>query len=353
MPILEGIPRFASYIGEESYLTNYIGSLHAALRGSEPYARLLFLSGAGARMCWMPGTWEASNADMLHMEDPLFAPHQRVLRALGMRADVRICRPFGKDMEGVAPNADEETTQREIMASIDAGMPVIALGVLGPPECCVIFGYEDGGARLIGWNAFQAEEGYRTDKPFDAAYWYPNTFGYLPLHKDGPPPDDKESVLAALRAMVHHAHDETPGPYLRGFAAWHMMLDQLEHDDFSELPLTFKQAGLDVWANTVRGRMMVYCDALCQIHERGVIAPYLRTLAARYTDWAAPLGNAAIAFEEAAAYGGVVWQYASFRSSGLRRFRDVRVRGILAGKGHRCLALEKKAIAHLESILVH
>jgi hypothetical protein len=32
---------------------------------------------------------------------------------------------------------------------------VLALGIIGPPEACLITGYQEEGRRLLGWNCFQ------------------------------------------------------------------------------------------------------------------------------------------------------------------------------------------------------
>ena len=43
-----------------------------------------------------------------------------------------------------------------ITESIDAGRPVLAFGVVGPPECSILCGYDSGGDTLIGWSHFQS-----------------------------------------------------------------------------------------------------------------------------------------------------------------------------------------------------
>ncbi len=37
---------------------------------------------------------------------------------------------------------------------------MLAFGVIGPPECCIITGYADGGDSVIGWNFFQDMDGF-------------------------------------------------------------------------------------------------------------------------------------------------------------------------------------------------
>ena len=46
------------------------------------------------------------------------------------------------------------STQR-IMDSINRGIPVLAFGVVGPSDCCIITGYDQGGDVLLGWSTYQ------------------------------------------------------------------------------------------------------------------------------------------------------------------------------------------------------
>ena len=47
-----------------------------------------------------------------------------------------------------------------IKAKIDSGFPCIALGIIGPPEACIITGYRNNGDVLLGWNFFQDNPEY-------------------------------------------------------------------------------------------------------------------------------------------------------------------------------------------------
>ncbi len=51
--------------------------------------------------------------------------------------------------------SDKESFKAFICEEINAGRPVIALGVVGPPEACVIAGYKENGETLLGWSFFQ------------------------------------------------------------------------------------------------------------------------------------------------------------------------------------------------------
>ncbi len=64
--------------------------------------------------------------------------------------------------------------KERIIQSIDKGVPVLAFGIVGPPECLIINGYDESGDVLIGWSHFQDWE--PCDKEpngmFRKADWY-------------------------------------------------------------------------------------------------------------------------------------------------------------------------------------
>jgi hypothetical protein len=214
------------FIGETSYLTPFIGSLYASLKSlgeHYTYADLLGLSGAGNRLRWYPGTWDPSNVDLSQCEDPPFAPHFRAFQAVGWDAEVRLTKQFKNDHTCLV---DRKTASAEITDSIKLGKPVIAMGIIGPPECCVVFGYENSGESLVGWNYFQGDEGYDPEKPFSKNEWFDNLWGYFLLTKKIDPVDQRQSALISFRAIVDHFYqDEVNGAKL-GLSAWSAMLDQ-------------------------------------------------------------------------------------------------------------------------------
>ncbi len=46
----------------------------------------------------------------------------------------------------------------KVAGSIDAGRPVLVFGIVGPPECGIICGYDDGGETVCGWYHFQSHD---------------------------------------------------------------------------------------------------------------------------------------------------------------------------------------------------
>lgn len=47
---------------------------------------------------------------------------------------------------------------QKIIASINEGYPVFTYGIIGPPTCSMITGYEKNGEILLGWSAFQEDD---------------------------------------------------------------------------------------------------------------------------------------------------------------------------------------------------
>ncbi len=54
---------------------------------------------------------------------------------------------------------------KKIVESIDKGYPVLTFGIVGPPICSIIFGYDENGDVLIGWSQFTDEP--KEDNPSD------------------------------------------------------------------------------------------------------------------------------------------------------------------------------------------
>jgi AraC-like DNA-binding protein len=54
---------------------------------------------------------------------------------------------------------------RKIVDSIDKGYPVLTFGIVGPPICSIICGYDENGDILIGWSQFTDEA--KQDNPMD------------------------------------------------------------------------------------------------------------------------------------------------------------------------------------------
>lgn len=142
--VLYGVPKVA-YTYEEC--TPFPTALKACLNymgQSMDYAYLMAATGAAFRLRWNLNYWDGGNVDIMNIyEDPYEAFKK------GFQASGRSYKILKRE------EASKEAFIAFIKEEIDEGRPVIALGIIGPPEACIITGYRDHGETLLGWNCFQ------------------------------------------------------------------------------------------------------------------------------------------------------------------------------------------------------
>ncbi len=307
--------------------TPYPSCLKSVLRhlgNDASYHYLLATSGAAFRLVWHASRWEGGNVDIIFMaEDPL-APFKRAVQAAGYGAEIILNSAgawgdglpsrqayFGNLMEG-----EEAVFRRKIVASIDAGVPVIVLGVVGPPEACIVTGYDNAGDVLIGWSMFQehldpehdigegdmnAPVGIEESGYFRQNDWHGKLRGVIVLGEK-----TEVDLTAIYRSTLEwiptviktsRAHE-----FYTGQGAYDAYIEKMSDD--SEFPA-------DDLA-TVAERKMVHYDAMTMISERGGGAAFLRDVAAHAGFVAAreEITKAADAFEDAAAQMRGWWDVA-------------------------------------------
>lgn len=161
--ILYGVPRVAHgvYGGSTPYpiclkaCSEYLGE-------KLNYYFTMVSSGAAFRLVWNNEIWDLSNVDIFHT----FNETNDVYR-LGAKA-------IGRDFSFLG--RDKNTTKEEFMSfikkNIDKGYPCIALGVIGPPEPCIITGYRNSGEELLGWNFFQDDPEFARSIKIDESGYF-------------------------------------------------------------------------------------------------------------------------------------------------------------------------------------
>lgn len=170
--ILYGVPK-AGW-GEYGGLTPYPICLKAtaAYLGEDlDYSFIMVSSGAAFRFAWNSKDWDFSNYDIFHTFTESNEVYPFAAEALGR--------------EFFILERNKETTKEEfisfIKSHIDEGYPCVALGILGPPEACLITGYRKNGEELLGWNFFQADPEFGGNVKIDECgyfisdSWWENT----------------------------------------------------------------------------------------------------------------------------------------------------------------------------------
>lgn len=117
------------------------------------YAYLMGTTGAAFRLNWRPG-WHGDNvATFLVSDDPSEIFH-RGFASVGYGCEIVCKSQVGQDAESRLRS--EPLFRRKIVESLrDKGRPVIAHGIIGPPEECIVSGYDEWGDVLLGWSFFQ------------------------------------------------------------------------------------------------------------------------------------------------------------------------------------------------------
>jgi hypothetical protein len=132
---------------------------------------------------------------------------------------------------------DQAEARRRIVASIDAGMPVLAHGVVGPPETSIIAGYDEGGDVLVGWSFFQTRAGqtrgveFEPNGMFRKRDWYQDTWDLQMFGQKSEPVSPAQVRRRSLEWAVKVVRTpSTWGGRHNGLAAYDAWADHLLRD---------------------------------------------------------------------------------------------------------------------------
>lgn len=159
--ILYGVPKVA-YSFEEA--TPFCVALKACLNymGQQvDYAYIMAATGAAFRLRWNLNYWDGGNVDIMYIYEDGYEAFRKGFEAAG-----RSYRILNRS------EANKEEFTQFIKAEIDEGRPVIALGIIGPPEACLITGYRDNGKTLLGWNCFQDNQEFGSNFQIDESGYF-------------------------------------------------------------------------------------------------------------------------------------------------------------------------------------
>lgn len=248
------------------------------------YTRAMAESGAAFRLVWDTSCWNGGNVDAALTYDNL----ERVFRQ-GMRSMER-----GMKMLERRPETKKKDFIDFCLKEIDNGNPVIALGIIGPPEACIITGYRDSGLELMGWNVFQDYPESQTSLHFEKngyfatkSWWEnPETKALFAIGSESLPAfTPKEALLNAAEAL----EGRLCGTYAKGLLAYDAWRNALLRDEDFPSDAVFP---------ILVERMMCHGDAMdCLSDGRFHAAKYLHRLAAQYPSHAEKLNLAAQEFE--------------------------------------------------------
>jgi AraC-like DNA-binding protein len=292
--VLYGVSKVGYYV-EHREMTPFISSLKSILSylGQQvAYCKLMVSSGAAFRLIWNNDFWDESNVDLMRMWTNPMLPHMKAVASVGRGFKITLKKDFQKVYcvdEAIAVRSDISFGDKEnfinlIKSEINAGRPVIAFGIIGPPEACIITGYKENGEVLLGWNYFQEMIDYAGDIEkescgyFIKRNWYenPNTIAVMALGEIKESVDEKavfvDAIEQALKIMLPRNINNAVGG-LSAFESWsNSISDNYQFPMNAPLPMMYN-------------RLICQTDAEVQVAEgRYYAAMYLESAKKLFPD---------------------------------------------------------------------
>ncbi len=285
--ILYGVPKVEYTYDECTPFPSCLKSCLNYMGQQADYSSLMAVSGAAFRLRWNMDRWDGGNVDIQYVyEDPLEA-FRRSFQAVGRK--VRMLSREGSSKEQFKAFIREE---------IDRGRPVIALGIIGPPEACILTGYADNGETLLGWNFFQGNPEFDREREahecgyFITHVWWENECTKLLMaigEEAGEPAsirnllENSLAVLTKERIAVCDPGSQEKRVYAGGQAAFDAWAGAIGNDrEFPEnavLPLLFERTMCQTDAQAMVGEGRSH--AACWIQKMGESYPEIKELCAK------------------------------------------------------------------------
>ncbi len=325
--VLNGVPR----IGFDIHLCPFPGSLFSYLKYTGTPAEYDFLMGSsGAAFRRLFNRDDGGNVDLSYFQA---RPYQQVFAALGYRWHF-------------VPAVKQDMIDG-IRQQIDQGKPIIAFGIIGPPEAGLITGYAADGEVLYGWNYFQQGR----DQYYEKAHWFETQEsipwqGLVVIDEPLPQqPTDRATLIASLKWALELAETSQwahlPN-HSSGLAAYDAWAHALEVD--ADYPVND--------AKVMDWRCMVYGDQCTMLEERKTAAGYLRLMAKRVPEVAQLLIEAAESYQRTGEYVSKLWPWGFTSMQDARAGLDhAATRRELAQWVRVAKAEEATGVAHLKTTL--
>lgn len=314
------------------------------------YTYLMAAMGAAFRLRWNKNYWDGGNIDVLNIYPKAYEVIDHAFEA-----SHRSYNLLTRD------NNSKESFKATIVKEIDAGRPVIALGIIGPPEAGLITGYYNGGDILLGWNCFQENKEMAAGVSFhDCGYyitdsWWenPETKALITIGEEKKNIlSDKDiltkaiNILSTEEVIVHDPAGKVLNVFASGQAAYDLwassILDESQFNPNAIVPLKIEKLMCQSDAQTMIGEGRNY--AACFIERIGQKNPSIHSLcmeAAMYFK-----KSAACAIDMYTIRGGFQQSPEVLSNFMKRTVREETAAAILQTKAH-----EQKALLLLKEIV--
>jgi len=212
--VIEGIPKLDWSTGKSATFHAALEVIANHLGIDKDYVYLNGVSGSAFRLHfhkdWCPSS-----------PDPTcgYNSGEEALKSLGLECHFKFVPK--------EDSAGQKELRKEIMESIDRGMPVFATELIGAPEWGIITGYQDGGKELLCRTYFDRRGGY------DIADKFPWVVYFIDEKKEMPTDIDnyRRSFVIALENLTTPEYDK----YASGLAGFALWLKRLKTEDFAAM----------------------------------------------------------------------------------------------------------------------
>ena len=346
--VLYGVPKifFGLVVDGHMQLTPFPMCLQAVLNymgQSTGYAEIMAASGAAFRQRWNENGWDMAAIDIRNTYHEHLKPFELAFRAAG-RNYLIIEEPDKSKAKGAY--------LAHIKSELDCGRPLIALGVVGPPEACIVTGYMDDGERLLGWSLWQGGGPFGENLEIDGSgyfirsNWWENTEAIMSIGEEmGTPASVKDILQNALTLMTEErveTYEGMCGAYYCGQAAYETWARTVEDD-----------AGYTEDADMFTA-LVSHEDQECMLTEgRSVASAYIGSLAEKHPELASEFFDCARLLK--AASECVVRMQEARGGQGAEstqgKFREREVRREIAAQIRQAAGHERDACATLKGIV--
>jgi hypothetical protein len=221
---IEGVRKISWDTGEMCEFASALVSAMQCLGECIPYPYVMGTSGVAFRFTLSPGEWDFGNYSIRNISADPHEPIRLAFRAVGR--DYAIC--------GKGSRQDDTA---KITDSIERGIPVLAFQVVGPSDCCIITGYDEGGEILLGWSTYQdipQDHNIPHDPTgyFRKPGWHDRLGGYILIGAKVGHPPLRDVYLDALKWAVQLVRTPQMADKVTGLEALRVWADEMTQDQY-------------------------------------------------------------------------------------------------------------------------
>ncbi|HBN84693.1 MAG TPA: RNA polymerase subunit sigma-24 [Clostridiales bacterium] len=303
------------------------------------YEYVMAASGAAFRLTWDTKAWNFGNVDVIFTFDDPSSVYRFGIESLGCEYNL-----IGRTLK-----TEKSEFISFVKTKIDSGYPCIALGIIGPPEACIITGYRDEGNTLLGWNFFQDNPEFAGKIEIDESGYYitnkwwenPETKAVMSL---GEITQERYTPKMILQNAIEVMTGRNWKHYAKGISAYDAWAKAVLNDgDFPE------NAILPILAE----RLMVHGDAMdCLADGRHSASSYIKSLVSIYPTHKEKLEKAADLFMQV---HKTFWKMNDILGdrgeNGMRKFAKPQVRKQIADIIYEAKTADEKAFGIIKELV--